>query len=52
MFDVTKIKDPSFIKKLNIKELEALAFDIREFIIKKDQNYQNVVMKFLIKLKK
>lgn len=34
MFDITQIKDPSFIKKLNIKELEALAFDIREFIIK------------------
>ena len=34
MFDITEIKDPSFIKKLNIKELEALAFDIREFIIK------------------
>lgn len=33
MFDITQIKDPSFIKKLNIKELEALAFDIREFII-------------------
>ena len=34
MFDISMIKDPSFIKKLNIKELEALAFDIREFIIK------------------
>ena len=34
MFDVTEIKDPSFIKQLNIKELEALAFDIRKFIIK------------------
>ena len=34
MFDIKEIKDPSFIKKLNIKELEALAFDIREFIIK------------------
>ena len=33
MFDIKEIKDPSFIKKLNIKELEALAFDIREFII-------------------
>ena len=34
MFDVTEIKDPSFIKKLNKKELEALAADIREFLIK------------------
>lgn len=34
MFTITDIKDPSFIKQLNIKELEALADDIREFIIK------------------
>ena len=34
MFKVEEIKDPSFIKQLNNKELEALATDIREFIIK------------------
>lgn len=34
MFKVEDIKDPSFIKQLNNKELEALAADIREFIIK------------------
>lgn len=34
MFAIEDIKDPSFIKQLNIKELEALAADIREFIIK------------------
>lgn len=34
MFNIEDIKDPSFIKKLNKKELEALAYDIREFIIK------------------
>ena len=33
MFNLLGIKDPTFIKKLNIKELEALACDIREFII-------------------
>lgn len=34
MFNIEEIKDPSFIKQLNKKELEALAADIREFIIK------------------
>ena len=34
MFTIEDIKDPSFIKQLNIKELEALAACIREFIIK------------------
>ena len=34
MFKVEDIKDPSFIKQLNNKELEALAADIRSFIIK------------------
>ena len=34
MFNVEDIKDPSFIKQLNNKELEALAADIRDFIIK------------------
>ena len=34
MFKIEDIKDPSFIKQLNKKELEALAADIREFIIK------------------
>lgn len=33
MFDVTNIKDPSFIKKLNTKELEQLSADIRAFLI-------------------
>ncbi|MBC1579302.1 1-deoxy-D-xylulose-5-phosphate synthase [Listeria seeligeri] len=31
--DLLKIKDPSFIKQLDIKELEALAADIRAFLI-------------------
>ena len=34
MFNLLEIKDPTFIKQLNIKELEALALDIRKFIIK------------------
>ena len=33
MFNLLDIKDPTFIKQLNIKELEALAVDIRKFII-------------------
>ena len=33
MFNVLDIKDPTFIKQLNMKELEALANDIRKFII-------------------
>ena len=33
MFNLLEIKDPTFIKKLNIKELEVLASEIREFII-------------------
>ena len=33
MFNILDIKDPTFIKQLNIKELEALALDIRKFII-------------------
>ncbi|MBC1781050.1 1-deoxy-D-xylulose-5-phosphate synthase [Listeria welshimeri] len=31
--DLLKIKDPSFMKQLDIKELEALAADIRAFLI-------------------
>ena len=33
MFNLLEIKDPTFIKKLNMKELEVLASEIREFII-------------------
>ncbi|MBO5542377.1 MAG: 1-deoxy-D-xylulose-5-phosphate synthase, partial [Acholeplasmatales bacterium] len=33
MFDLESITDPSFIKKLSIKELNALAEDIRQFLI-------------------
>ena len=33
MFDLESITDPSFIKKLSIKELNALAEDIRRFLI-------------------
>ena len=33
MFNLLEIKDPTFIKKLNMKELEVLATEIREFII-------------------
>ena len=33
MFNILDIKDTTFIKQLNIKELEALALDIRKFII-------------------
>lgn len=33
MFDVREIKDPTFLKKLNTKELELLALDIRDFLI-------------------
>lgn len=33
MFDVREIKDPTFIKKLNIKELNLLANSIRAFLI-------------------
>ena len=33
MFNILDIKDPTFIKQLNMKELEALALDIRKFII-------------------
>ena len=33
MFNLLEIKDPTFIKKLNMKELEVLAAEIREFII-------------------
>lgn len=31
--DLLKIKDPSFMKRLDIQELEALAADIRAFLI-------------------
>ena len=31
MFDLENIKDPSFIKKLTIKELKILASEIRTF---------------------
>ncbi|HCJ4362762.1 TPA: hypothetical protein NR344_001730, partial [Listeria innocua] len=31
--DLLKIKDPSFMKQLDIQELEALAADIRAFLI-------------------
>jgi len=33
--DIEKIKDPSFIKKMNKQELEELAEEIRRFLIKK-----------------
>ncbi|GGM40305.1 1-deoxy-D-xylulose-5-phosphate synthase [Paraliobacillus quinghaiensis] len=33
--DLTTIKDPSFLKKLNNEELEVLAYSIREFLIEK-----------------
>mgnify|MGYP002515595723 CR=1 FL=1 len=33
MFDVREIEDPTFLKKLNTKELELLALDIRDFLI-------------------
>ncbi|PZF89573.1 1-deoxy-D-xylulose-5-phosphate synthase [Listeria ivanovii] len=36
--DLLKIKDPSFIKQLDIKELEALAADIRAFLITSTSN--------------
>ena len=32
--NLEKIKNPEFIKQLNIEELEDLASDIRQFIIK------------------
>lgn len=34
MFDLEKIDDPSFVKKLSKKELKQLALEIREFLIK------------------
>ncbi len=33
LIDLLKIEDPSFIKKLTIKELKELAYQIREFLI-------------------
>lgn len=33
MIDLKSIKNPEFLKKLSLKELEELAKDIREFII-------------------
>lgn len=33
--DLTKIKNPKFLKKLSIEELEVLANEIRQFLIKK-----------------
>ena len=33
MFDLENIKDPSFVKKLSIKELQILANEIRQFLI-------------------
>ena len=33
MFDLENIKDPSFVKKLSVKELKILAQEIREFLI-------------------
>ena len=33
--DLLKIKDPSFLKKLSNKELEALSKEIRQFLIEK-----------------
>lgn len=38
MIDLEKIKDPSFIKDLSIKELKALAKQIREFLIENISN--------------
>ena len=34
MFDLENIKDPSFVKDLNMKELKILAQEIRDFLIK------------------
>jgi 1-deoxy-D-xylulose-5-phosphate synthase len=33
--DLTKIKDPSFLKNMSISELEALSEDVRQFLIQK-----------------
>lgn len=33
MFDIEKIKDPSFIKKLSTPEMQVLCQDIRTFLI-------------------
>lgn len=33
MIDINEIQDPSFLKELNTKELEALCADIRQFLI-------------------
>ncbi|GGE53892.1 1-deoxy-D-xylulose-5-phosphate synthase [Priestia taiwanensis] len=33
--DLTKIKDPSFLKNMSIAELEALSEDVRQFLIQK-----------------
>ena len=33
MIDLLEIKDPSFVKKLSMKELKELAHQIREFLI-------------------
>jgi len=35
LLDLIEIKDPSFLKKMNITELEGLSQDIRDFIISK-----------------
>lgn len=34
LMDLKKIKDPTFLKSLNISELEALSEDVRKFLIK------------------
>lgn len=31
--DVREIKDPSFLKNMSVKELEALSEDVRQFLI-------------------
>ncbi len=38
MFNLLEIKDPTFLKKLSIKELKILCQDIREFIIENVSN--------------
>lgn len=36
--NLLEIKNPKFLKKMKIKELEYLSFDIRKFIIEKVSN--------------
>ena len=36
--DLLSIKNPKFLKKMKIKDLENLAFDMRKFIVEKVSN--------------